>query len=149
MKIMIPLVFGFLLSNLHSQTSQTLTEGPFSHAYPGEIAKWVDQHSADRNSQTKNMIAVFIGTVKSIKRTYHKEGEFDFIRFRVNTILQLDTAKERSSYDRFLCRQRKSAFVMDAPSKHRYKIGAKYKVFIDSWNVDYYSSNINLTFELK
>ena len=149
MKFMISFAFVLLLSNLHSQTIQTLTKGPVKPSKPGEMVELVDRHSEDVNSQPKNMIAVFIGTVKSIKRTYHKEGEFDFIRFRVDTILQLDTAKDRSSYDRFLCRQRKKAFVMDEPSKHRYKVGSKYKVFIDRWNVDYYSSNPNLTFELK
>lgn len=141
---MIPFVFVLLLSNLYSQTTRTAY-----HSFPGKTDTLEERHSANGNSQTKNMIAVFIGTVRSIKRTYHKEGEFDFIRFKVDTILQLDTAKDRSSYHRFLCRHRKRAFVMDSPSKHPYKVGSKYKVFIDRWNVDYYSSNPNLIFELK
>jgi hypothetical protein len=94
--------------------------------------------------ETKESLAIFIGTVNSIKRKNFKEGEFDLITFKIDSIIKLDTKTEINDI-RFLTKVRKKAVVMDDPLKHRFKIGIKYIVFLDFYNVDYYSSNQQLT----
>lgn len=93
-----------------------------------------------------NSYAVFIGTVKSIERENWKEGAFDAIRFKVDSIIQYDE-KVSANFKIYLNKKRKNAVLMDSPTKHNFEVGLKYLVYANCCNVDYYYSNPYLTSE--
>ncbi len=91
-----------------------------------------------------NSYAIFIGTVKSIEREHWKEGTFDRIRFKVDSIIQYDE-KILANLKIYLNRKRRNTVLMDDPTEHNFKVGLQYIVYANCCNVDYYYSNSYLT----
>lgn len=102
------------------------------------------KNPAGGHLERKESLAIFIGIVRSIERENLKEGTFDLITFKVDSIVKFDTEIQFKD-NRYLNKTRKTAIVLDEPSKHNFEIGIKYIVYLDCCNVDYYISNQKLT----
>ena len=92
--------------------------------------------------------AVFIGTVIEIKHESLKEGSYDIVKFKVDTIIQYDTTTNIN--DRiFLNKKRRKAILYEEPSNNHFKSGVRYKVYVGCCNVDHYFSIIEKTISIE
>lgn len=85
----------------------------------------------------EELYAVFVGTVVKIEKEPLKEGLFDKVTFKVDSIIKLDTTSGFNDRN-YLNKKRNKAILLENPTDNKFELGVKYEVYVGCCQVDYY-----------